>query len=128
MSHIRRMTPLRVVDDIDEEGLFYEAFGATRMEASSGECIGYKGSNDTCVILASRQFAVNSYGPFIAQQMARKGARYFYVDNIDAQLAELPGSSHLVTRTVVSGVEEAVIDTGDGFVVLACEMEEVRVE
>jgi len=123
MSHIKRMSPMRVVEDPVLEGLFYEAFGATRMASSTPDCVGYKAANDPCVIITSRDYADQSYGPFIAGQMARKGARYFQVENIDAELADLPGAAHLLSRSVHGGVEEAVIETADGLLVLASEMQ-----
>ncbi len=119
MSHIKRMTPLRVVDDLVDEGMFYEAFGATRVLADAPDCVGYKAANDTAVILTSRKLADKNYGPFIAGKLARSGALYFHVDNIDAELADLPGAAHILTRAVVDGVEEAVIETETGMVVLA---------
>jgi hypothetical protein len=127
MSHLKRMSPMRVVDDLAEEGLFYEAFGATRISPDSADCAGYKAANDTTVILTSRKFAISSYGPFIAGKLARQGALYFHVDNIDAELADLPGAAHVLSRSVISGVEEAVIETERGLIVLAREVDEVQV-
>jgi hypothetical protein len=125
MSHIKRMTPLRVVDDVDSEGLFYEAFGATKVETDTPDCVGYRAANDTGVILTSRKLADTNYGPFIAGKLARHGALYFHVDNIDAHLAELEGAAHLLVRTHEHGVEEAVVETEHGLIVLAAKMEMV---
>jgi hypothetical protein len=122
MSHIKRMTPLRVVDDVADEGLFYEAFGATRVDTNTPGCVGYKAANDTGIILTSRKLADKNYGPFVAGKIARHGALYFHVDNIDAELADLPGPAHILTRMTDGGVEEAVIETESGLVVLAAQI------
>ena len=119
MSSLNRITPLRVVDNVEAAALFYEAHGAQRINTDSPECVGYKTSSGTGVILTSRMLASANYGPEIAARLAQQGALYFYVDNIDAHLATLPTQSHLLTRTRVSAADEAVVDMGNELVVFA---------
>lgn len=126
MNHIKRVTPLRVVDDIAEASQFYEALGATKLETDTPDCVGYRAANDTGVILTSYKSAASMYGPFVAQKLFDRGALYFHVDNIDAQLAKLPEPNHLLARNVLGSVEEAVVETGDGYVVLASVLEPVE--
>lgn len=126
MTHIKRITPLRVVDDIDEASLFYEAVGASRLETDTPECVGFRAANDTGVILTSLKSAAGLYGPFVAQKIANHGALYFHVDNIDAQLAQFPSPTQVIARNTISGVEEAVVETKEGLVVLAMGIEPVN--
>ena len=123
MSHIKRITPLRIVDDIAEASLFYKAIGATRVETDTAECVGFKAANDTHVILSSFKNTVKLFGPFVAQKLLDQGALYLYVDNIDAHLAKTPAPTHLLACNIVGGVEEAVVETNDGLVVLAHKLE-----
>lgn len=118
MSHLKRITPLRVVADLEEEGMFYEAMGAERIETGSPECVGYKAANDSGVILSSLRSAISSYGPFVANMLAQSGALYMHVDNIDQHLESLP-EAKIIARSTIDGVEEAIIDTDGNLVVLA---------
>ena len=90
MSHLNRITPLRVVLDLEEEGMFYEAMGAERVETGSPECVGYKAANDSGVILSSLRSAISSYGPFVANMLAQSGAMYMSVENIDKHIDSIP--------------------------------------
>lgn len=118
MSHLKRITPLRVVADLEEEGMFYEAMGAERVETGSPDCIGYRAANDTGVILSSMRSAIASYGPFVANMLAQSGALYMHVENIDSHINSIP-EAKVIARTNTDGVEEAVIDTDGNLVVLA---------
>ena len=118
MSHLKRITPLRIVDDIEDEGLFYEAMGAERVETGSPDCVGYKAANDTGVILSSMRSAISSYGPFVANMLAQSGALYMHVEDIDNHINSIP-EAKIIARNIVDGVEEAVIDTDGNLVVLA---------
>lgn len=122
MSHLNRVTPLRVVADLEDESLFYEAMGGERVDTGSPDCVGYKAANDTGVMLSSYDAAVSSYGPFVATMLARSGAMYMQVKDIDAHIDSIP-EAKIIARNTTDGVEEAVIDSDGHLIVLASMVE-----
>lgn len=114
MTIMKRVTPLRIVADVEQAGQTYQDLGMVRQDTDNAGTVGYL-AGSTGVILLTSATAAATYGLDIADKMAQSGALYCYVDELPTSLQQTaPLASHSYGE-----MTEQVFATDAGLMVMA---------
>lgn len=121
---VRRVTPMHIVDDVARAGLAFQALGFERVETErSAECLGWRASNGSSVIVTARAMIAREFGPAVAERIGAAVIPYVWVESVPCALEELIGHDHAaeVLGQVITDYDtvEAIVRTTSGYMLLA---------
>lgn len=121
---VRRVTPMHIVDDVSRAGLAFEALGFERIDTErSAECLGWRASNGSSVIVTARAMIAREFGPDVAERVGAAVIPYVWVASVPGALEELAERDHTaeVLGQVITDHDtvEAIVRTTSGFMLLA---------
>lgn len=121
---VRRVTPMHIVEDVGRAGLAFEALGFERIDTErSTECLGWRASNGSSVILTARAMIAREFGAKVADRIGAVVMPYVWVVSVpDAleELAERDDAAEVLGQVITEyDTVEAIVRTTSGYMLLA---------
>lgn len=121
---VRRITPMHIVDDVQEAGLAFEALGFERIDTELPEEFrGWRAANGSHVVVTARSLIAREFGADVAARIGALVIPYLSVASVPAALEELkerePQAEVLAQALTSYQTVEAIVRTRGGYMLLA---------